>query len=95
MIRIQEVPPGYELREILSTATVFVCPWIYEPLGIVNLEAMTCATAVVASAVGGIPEVATGALVHADDAAGFAASKNSPGLASAKQTLDVYRKVCA
>lgn len=97
VIWIQEVPPVYELREILSAATVFVCPSIYEPLSIVNLEAMTCATAVAASAVGGIPEVVTGALVHydADDAAGFAASKNSLGPTSAEQTLDVYRKVCA
>ena len=67
------------LREILSAATVFVCPSVYEPLGIVNLEAMACATAVVASDVGGIPEVVadgvTGSLVHydADDAGGFRA----------------------
>ena len=43
--------------QILSHATVFVCPSIYEPLGIVNLEAMACEAAVVATAVGGIPEV--------------------------------------
>lgn len=59
-----------KLREILSAATVFVCPSIYEPLGIVNLEAMACGTAVVASDVGGIPEVVadgvTGSLVHYD-----------------------------
>jgi alpha-maltose-1-phosphate synthase len=66
-----------KIREILSAATVFVCPSVYEPLGIVNLEAMACATAVVASDVGGIPEVVadgiTGSLVHydPDDPAGY------------------------
>ena len=50
---------------------MFVCPSVYEPLGIVNLEAMACETAVVASDVGGIPEVVadgdTGLLVHYDE----------------------------
>jgi len=67
------------VRAVLSAATVFVCPSVYEPLGIVNLEAMACGTAVVASDVGGIPEVVdhgtTGLLVPFDehDPAGFAA----------------------
>ena len=71
--------PRNELIALLSTATVFVCPSVYEPLGIVNLEAMACATAVVASAVGGIPEVVadgeTGVLVPYDagDPAAFEA----------------------
>jgi starch synthase len=60
----------HEIREILSAATAFICPSVYEPLGIVNLEAMACETAVVASDVGGIPEViddgVTGTLVHYD-----------------------------
>ncbi|MFL6150801.1 MAG: glycogen synthase [Ornithinibacter sp.] len=49
--------PRNEVVAMLSSATVFVCPSVYEPLGIVNLEAMACGTAVVASRVGGIPEV--------------------------------------
>ena len=74
---VREMLPIGKIREILSTAKVFVCPSVYEPLGIVNLEAMACGTAVVASDVGGIPEVVddgvTGSLVHydADDRAGY------------------------
>ncbi len=60
------------VRKLLSNAAVFCCPSVYEPLGIVNLEAMACGTAVVASDVGGIPEVVddhrTGLLVHYDEA---------------------------
>ena len=59
-----------EIIQLLTHATVFVCPSIYEPLGIVNLEAMACETAVVATDTGGIPEVVadrvTGLLVPFD-----------------------------
>ncbi|HEX8508174.1 MAG TPA: glycogen synthase [Propionibacteriaceae bacterium] len=54
---IEQMLPRAQVRQVLSHATVFACPSVYEPLGIVNLEAMACETAVVASAVGGIPEV--------------------------------------
>ncbi len=67
---VRDMLPTEQVRQILSAATVFVCPSVYEPLGIVNLEAMACGTAVVASDVGGIPEVVadgtTGRLVHYD-----------------------------
>jgi starch synthase len=54
---IDQMLPKADVIQLLSHATVFACPSIYEPLGIVNLEAMACEAAVVASAVGGIPEV--------------------------------------
>jgi starch synthase len=54
---IEQMQPKRDLIQILSHASVFVCPSVYEPMGIVNLEAMACEAAVVATAVGGIPEV--------------------------------------
>ncbi|MFV9504713.1 MAG: glycogen synthase [Oscillochloridaceae bacterium umkhey_bin13] len=57
VIWIREMLPRPEVIELYSQATVFCCPSVYEPFGIINLEAMACETAVVASAVGGIKEV--------------------------------------
>jgi alpha-maltose-1-phosphate synthase len=70
VIVVERMLPRHELIQVLSHATAFACPSIYEPLGIVNLEAMACGAAVVASATGGIPEVVqhgeTGLLVQID-----------------------------
>jgi len=57
VVWITEMLPRAEVIALLSAATVFACPSVYEPLGIVNLEAMACELAVVATATGGIPEV--------------------------------------
>ncbi len=68
VIWIPEMLPHEKLCALLTSADLFVCPSIYEPLGIVNLEAMGCETAVLATRVGGIPEVvadgSTGKLVN-------------------------------
>jgi starch synthase len=85
---VSEMLPPEDVRQVLSHALFFCCPSIYEPLGIVNLEAMACGTTVVASRVGGIPDVVedgtTGLLVDysPDDAAGF-----ERGLAEAANSL--------
>jgi starch synthase len=82
VVWIADMLPRADVVALLSAATVFACPSVYEPLGIVNLEAMACETAVVATATGGIPEVVvapdgaaepTGLLVpieQADDGSG-------------------------
>jgi starch synthase len=79
-IWIEEMLPKPQVIQLLTHATVFVCPSIYEPMGIVNLEAMACETAVVASRVGGIPEVVaegeTGFLVEPGNAAELAERVN-------------------
>ncbi len=70
VIWIERMLPRPQLSAILTAATTFVCPSVYEPLGIVNLEAMACGAAVVGTATGGIPEVVadgvTGRLVPID-----------------------------
>jgi starch synthase len=73
--------PKQDVIQLLTHAAVFACPSLYEPLGIVNLEAMACSTAVVGSRVGGIPEVVadgvTGLLVSPDDPAALAMALNT------------------
>ncbi|WP_029145057.1 glycogen synthase [Microbacterium luticocti] len=72
VVWIDRMLSRHELCTVLTAATVFVCPSVYEPLGIVNLEAMACGAAVVGTATGGIPEVVldgvTGRLVPIDQA---------------------------
>ena len=72
VVWIDRLLPQNELSAVLSAATVFVCPSVYEPLGIVNLEAMACGLPVVGTATGGIPEVVvdglTGRLVPIEQA---------------------------
>ena len=80
VVWIEQMLPPERLRQILSAATVFVCPSVYEPFGLVNLEAMACGTAVVGTAVGGIPEIVveeeTGLLVPPSDPDAMAAAVN-------------------
>jgi starch synthase len=81
VVWIPEMLPKHDVIQLLSHAAVFAIPSLYEPLGIVNLEAMACGTAVVGSRVGGIPEVVedgvTGLLVSPDDPASLAMALNT------------------
>ena len=81
MVWIPQMMPKPEVIQLLTHAVAFVCPSTYEPLGIVNLEAMACETAVVGSRVGGIPEVVddgvTGLLVPPDDPAALSGALNA------------------
>jgi len=80
VVWIEEMLPRASAVQLLTHAAVFVCPSIYEPFGLINLEAMACETAVVATRVGGIPEVVvdgeTGWLVEPGDATEMAAKVN-------------------
>jgi glycogen synthase len=96
IIWVQQIVPRDELIRLYTHAAIFICPSVYEPFGIINLEAMACETPVVASAVGGIPEVVvpeeTGLLVpfepvSAQDFEPRAPEQFSRGLASAVNLL--------
>jgi len=80
VIWIPEMLPKPSVIQLLTHAAVFACPSVYEPLGIVNLEAMACGTAVVGSRTGGIPEVVadgeTGLLVPPEEPEPLAAALN-------------------
>jgi len=96
---LEKMLPQPELRVLLSSADLFLCPSVYEPLGIVNLEAMACETAVLASRVGGIPEVVqegvTGELVdYSGDATAFESelSTRINGLLADPEKLERYGK---
>ncbi len=83
VIWIDRMLDRHDLTALLGAATVFVCPSVYEPLGIVNLEAMACGLPVVATATGGIPEAVedgvTGRLVPIEQAADGTGTPLDPG----------------
>jgi starch synthase len=82
IVWIEKMQPRPDVIQLLSHARAFVCPSVYEPFGIVNVEAMACRVPVVASAVGGIPEVVvdgtTGFLVHYESDGSAAGTPRDP-----------------
>ncbi len=82
VVWIPEMLPRPDVITLYSHADIFVCPSVYEPFGIINLEAMACETPVVASAVGGIPEIVvpdeTGLLVGFEPVGGGSAEPRDP-----------------
>jgi glycosyltransferase involved in cell wall biosynthesis len=90
--------PKEKIITLYTHAAIFVCPSVYEPFGIINLEAMACETPVVASAVGGIPEVvddgATGLLVRPEVAGPAEVEPRDPGQFS-KDLADAVNRLLA
>jgi len=83
VVWIDQMLARAELVQLMSHATVFVCPSIYEPFGLINIEAMSCAAPVVASAVGGVPEIVvdgeTGLLVPYEPSGDAFGTPANPG----------------
>jgi glycosyltransferase involved in cell wall biosynthesis len=88
--------PKERIITLYSHAAVFVCPSVYEPFGIINLEAMACETPVVASAVGGIPEIVvpgeTGTLVPIEPEGGGSVEPRDP-LAFSRALADAVNEL--
>jgi len=98
IVWIPQMLPREQVIVLYSHADVFVCPSVYEPFGIINLEAMACETPVVASAVGGIPEIVvpgeTGLLVHFEPVGAGSAEPAHPdrfSLALAERVNELLR----